>query len=215
MVQVADVTQIPSGCGCGVGQQLQFQFSSQPGNLHVPRVWPQKDKKGRKEGVFLRALHGVTQLLPNQLQMRTKITEGLELLVRVAQKLRNQKLTSNILLSNHSHSELTGQTIEKDQFFIYPKVTVASQATEELCTRLQSASSIKYSQNKQLSLFPTCIPFFFFCFLGPHPRIWRFPGQVTNWSYSCRPTSQPQPRRIQAASATYTTAHINAGSLTH
>ena len=34
-------------------------------------------------------------------------------------------------------------------------------------------------------------------------------------SYSCRPTPQPQQRGIQAKSVTYTTAHGNAGSLTH
>ena len=34
-------------------------------------------------------------------------------------------------------------------------------------------------------------------------------------SCSLRPTPQPHQCRIQAASATYTTAHVNAGSLTH
>ena len=36
-----------------------------------------------------------------------------------------------------------------------------------------------------------------------------------NRSYSCRPTPQPQQRRIQLSSATYAAAHGNAGSLTH
>jgi len=36
-----------------------------------------------------------------------------------------------------------------------------------------------------------------------------------NRSYSCWPTPQPQPHRIRATSVTYTTAHSNAGSLTH
>ena len=48
-----------------------------------------------------------------------------------------------------------------------------------------------------------------------HRGIWRFPGQGSNRSCSHRPTPQPQQRGIQAASATYTTAHGNARSLTH
>ena len=36
-----------------------------------------------------------------------------------------------------------------------------------------------------------------------------------NWSCSRRPTPQPQQCGIPAASATYTTAHSNTGSLTH
>ena len=39
--------------------------------------------------------------------------------------------------------------------------------------------------------------------------------QGSNWSYSCRPTPQPQQRGIQATSVTYNTAHSNTGSLTH
>ena len=37
----------------------------------------------------------------------------------------------------------------------------------------------------------------------------------SNWSCSCRPIPQPQQRRIQAMCVTCTTAHSNAGSLTH
>ena len=61
------------------------------------------------------------------------------------------------------------------------------------------------------------LSFFFFSFLGTHVALWRFPGESSNWSYNCRPTPQPQPqpRQIRAASVTYTTAHGNAGSLTH
>ena len=44
---------------------------------------------------------------------------------------------------------------------------------------------------------------------------WKFPGQELNCSCSCRPTPQPQQHQIQAVSATYTTAHSNARSLTH
>ena len=36
-----------------------------------------------------------------------------------------------------------------------------------------------------------------------------------NQSYSCWPTTQPQQCKILTTSATYTTAHSNAGSLTH
>ena len=57
--------------------------------------------------------------------------------------------------------------------------------------------------------------FFFFTFQGCTCSIWRFPDQGLNRSCSCRPTPQPQQRQIQAVSATYTTAHGNAGSLTH
>ena len=70
--------------------------------------------------------------------------------------------------------------------------------------------------------------FFFFClfvfscccscccyFLGCSRGIWRFPGWGSNRSCSCRPMPESQQCRIQAASATYTTAHGNAGSLTH
>ena len=34
-------------CGCGVGLQLQLQlwFDHQPGNFHMPQVWPLKEKK--------------------------------------------------------------------------------------------------------------------------------------------------------------------------
>ena len=41
------------------------------------------------------------------------------------------------------------------------------------------------------------------------------PGQGSNQSYSCQPTPQPQQCQVQAMSATYTTAHGNAGSPTH
>ena len=45
--------------------------------------------------------------------------------------------------------------------------------------------------------------------------MWRFPGYGSNRSCCCRPTPEPQQRQIQAAPATYTTAHGNNGSLTH
>ena len=58
--------------------------------------------------------------------------------------------------------------------------------------------------------------FFIFCLfatsLGRSHSIWRFPGSGWNRSCSRRPTPEPQQRGIRAASATYTTAHGNAGS---
>ena len=55
----------------------------------------------------------------------------------------------------------------------------------------------------------------FFFFSGPHPRHMEVPSYGSNWSYSRRPTPQPQQCQIWAASASYTTAHSNTGSLTH
>ena len=55
---------------------------------------------------------------------------------------------------------------------------------------------------------------FFFLFLWPHLQHMEVP-RLGNWSCSHRPTPQPQQCGFQAESATYTTAHSNAGSLTH
>ena len=55
----------------------------------------------------------------------------------------------------------------------------------------------------------------FWHFLGRFCGMWRFPGWRSNWSCSCWPTPEPQQLGIQASSATYTTAHGNARSLTH
>ena len=44
--------------------------------------------------------------------------------------------------------------------------------------------------------------------------MWKFPGQGLNQSCGCWPTPQPQQCRIQAMSATRTTAQGNAGSST-
>ena len=61
-----------------------------------------------------------------------------------------------------------------------------------------------------------CVVFcFVLSFQGQICGMWKFPGQRSNRSCSCQPTPQPQQLRIQATSATYTTAHGNAGSLTH
>ena len=45
--------------------------------------------------------------------------------------------------------------------------------------------------------------------------VWRFPGSGSDQSCSHWPTPQPQQCQIRAASATYTTSHSNARSLTH
>ena len=55
--------------------------------------------------------------------------------------------------------------------------------------------------------------FSFVVFLGLYLRHMEVPRP--NRRYSCWPPPQPQPCRIQAASATYTAAHGNARSLTH
>ena len=57
--------------------------------------------------------------------------------------------------------------------------------------------------------------FFFFSFFWLPSWHMEVPRLVANWSYSCWSTLQPQQRRIWATSSTYTTAHGNAGSLTH
>ena len=56
---------------------------------------------------------------------------------------------------------------------------------------------------------------FFFCLFRATPTAWRFPGEESNQSSSCRPTPQPEQCQIQVESVTYTTAHGNAGSFTH
>ena len=58
----------------------------------------------------------------------------------------------------------------------------------------------------------TAFLFFFFCHTH---SIWKFPGYGLNWSCICLPTPQPRSCQIRAVSATYTTAHGNARSLTH
>ena len=64
-----------------------------------------------------------------------------------------------------------------------------------------------------------CNSFFFFpffVFLWPHPfQIWRFPGYGSNRNCSRRLMPQWQQCWIWATSATYTTAHGNAGSSIH
>ena len=44
--------------------------------------------------------------------------------------------------------------------------------------------------------------------------MWKFPGLGSSRSYSWWPTPQPQQRRIQVESVTYTTSHGDTGSLT-
>ena len=57
--------------------------------------------------------------------------------------------------------------------------------------------------------------YLFIAFQGCPCSVWRFPGQGSSQSYSCRPTPQPQQLGIQAASAICTTAQGNTRSLTH
>ena len=57
--------------------------------------------------------------------------------------------------------------------------------------------------------------FVFLPFLGPLLWHMEVSGWGVNWSCSHQPMPEPQQCRIQAMSATYTTAHGNTGSLTH
>ena len=56
---------------------------------------------------------------------------------------------------------------------------------------------------------------FFLFFLGPHLWHMDVPRLRVKSELQLPPTPQPQQRRIQATSITYTTAHSNTGSLTH
>ena len=56
--------------------------------------------------------------------------------------------------------------------------------------------------------------FVFVFVLATYSGIWKFPGQGSNRSCSCRRIPQPRQHGIQAASETYTTAHGNTRSLT-
>ena len=53
------------------------------------------------------------------------------------------------------------------------------------------------------------------CCLGLQPGLMEVPRLGVNWSCSCGPTPQPQECRIQATSATHTTAHGKARSFTY
>ena len=57
--------------------------------------------------------------------------------------------------------------------------------------------------------------FFLFCSLGPHLWHVEVPMLGLNWNWSCWPMPQPQKCRIWAMSATYSTTHGKARSLTH
>ena len=57
--------------------------------------------------------------------------------------------------------------------------------------------------------------FFSFCLLGLHSQHKEVLRLGSNQRDSCRPMPQRQQHGIRAATATYTTAHGRAGSLTH
>ena len=84
---------------------------------------------------------------------------------------------------------------------------------KRICILMVLINSFKLNSRKLLLLL--------FCsFRATHTRgIRRFPGQSSNWSYSCwlwpQPQPQPQQCRNQAVSVTYTTAHGNIRSTTH
>ena len=61
------------------------------------------------------------------------------------------------------------------------------------------------------------LPYGFFFFFWAAPVTCGSSQAGAELEHSCQPTPQPQPqpRQIQAVSATYTTAHSNARSLTH
>ena len=61
----------------------------------------------------------------------------------------------------------------------------------------------------------SCLVSFTNFFGGLHLQHMEVPRLRVESSCSCRPTPQPQQLRIQDMSATYTTAHGNAGSWTH
>ena len=73
----------------------------------------------------------------------------------------------------------------------------------------EELSSSKYDIICQI----LCTFFVFFSFLGPHLWHMEVPRLGLNQNRSWQP--RPQPHRIWAASATYTEAHGNTGSLTH
>ena len=71
-----------------------------------------------------------------------------------------------------------------------------------------------------LAVFSKFFVFLFYLFIylfillfRPVPQV--CPGYESKQKYSCHPTPQPQPYRIQVASVTKTTAVYNTGSLTH
>ena len=48
VVQVTDTARIWRCCGCGIGRQIQLQFDTQPGNLHMLKVQPSKNKTNKQ-----------------------------------------------------------------------------------------------------------------------------------------------------------------------
>ena len=99
-----------------------------------------------------------------------------------------------------------------DFFFFFKVLELPQVMLEEWDTQ-----SLPWLQRKLIQLL--CLCFFvvvcFFAFCGHTLGIWKSPGEGSNESYSCQPTPQPSQHQIRAVSVTHTTAHGNAGSLTH
>ena len=81
-----------------------------------------------------------------------------------------------------------------------------------VCSFLQLTSIPWSGYNTFIYLF---IYFWLFVFLGLHRWLMEVARRGINRSCCCQPMPKPQQRQIQAASANYTTAHGNAGSLTY
>ena len=74
-----------------------------------------------------------------------------------------------------------------------------------------------YEFTSGISLMTEIILFYFYVFVFSRAALAAYGGSRlgSNRRYSCWLIPQPQQHRIQAVSATYTTAHGNAGSLAH
>ena len=136
--------------------------------------------------------------------------------------------TPDVYINSDANSSSCGVTWAAS---IWTSSTVSSHPLLNLCfigflTKLTTLN-IKNDLNLKLYFFLSSFlsalqwmlwVFLFVCLLfglfsGPTHGIWKFPGQGSDWSYSCSP--MPQQCQIQAMSANDTTPHGNAGYLTH